>query len=303
MHRFLLAVVLALATLAIGDTDRPAEAQGRLPVIATFSILGDIVANVGGDRIDLRTLVGPNGDTHTFEATPADARALANAAVAFEVGLGFEGWFPSLYRSSRSGAQRVAVTEGMSLLRSDEEGHRHGEWDPHVWHDVSRAIQITYAVRDGLSAADPANAGYYAANAAAYAAALQELDAWVISYVQGYTAPERRKLVTMHNSFNYFGARYGFTMLATALGSISTEAEPSARQIATVVDQIRYHGVVAIFPENVANQRLMQQIANEAGVRLAPPLYSDALGGTGSPGATYYDMIVYNVSTIIQALS
>ena len=303
MYRLVIILLVAFGAVALPRTGQPAGAQGRLPVIATFSILGDIVGTVGGDRTDLRTLVGANGDTHTFEATPADARALANAAIVFELGLGFEAWFPDLSRSSRSGAQRVTVTDGMNLLRSDEEGHRHGEWDPHVWHDVSKAVDIAYAVRDGLSAADPANAGYYVANAEAYAASLRDLDAWVFGYVEGYTTPESRKLVTMHNSFNYFGARYGFTMLATALDSISTEAEPSARQLATVVDQIRYHGAVAIFPENVANQRLMQQIANEAAVRLAPPLYSDALGGAGSPGASYYNMIVYNVSTIIQALS
>jgi zinc/manganese transport system substrate-binding protein len=257
---------------------------------------------VGGDSIDLRTLVGPNGDTHTFEATPADARALAGAAVVFEIGLNFEAWLPDLYRSSRSGARRVAVTEGMSLLRSDEQGHRHGEWDPHAWHDAAKAIQITYAVRDGLTAADPANAEVYAGNAAAYAANLEVLDAWIMNYVEGNTTPERRKLVTTHNSFNYFGARYGFTMLATALGSISTEAEPSARQLAAVVEQIRYHNVPAVFPENGTNQRLMRQIADEAGVRLASPLYSDALGPAGGPGGTYHDMIVSNVTTIIEAL-
>jgi zinc/manganese transport system substrate-binding protein len=303
MYRFLIALALAGVVLCAGVGARPVEAQARLPVIATFSVLGDIVQNVGGDRIELRTLVGPNGDTHSFEATPADARALAGAAVVFEIGLNFETWLPNLYRASRSQAHRVVVSEGMSLLRSDESGHRHGEWDPHVWHDVSKAIEITEAVRAGLSAADPANAGVYGANAAAYAASLRGLDAWILEYVSGYTTPERRTLVTVHNSFNYFGARYGFTMLATALGSISTEAEPSARQIAMVVEQIRYHGVRAIFPENIGRQRLMQQIAGESGARLAPPLYSDALGPPGSPGATYYGMIVANVSTIVQALN
>lgn len=301
MYRVLAVVTLVLA-VTIGRGSTSADAQARLPVIATFSILGDIVQNVGGDHIALRTLAGPNGDTHTFEPTPADARALAGAAVVFEIGLNFETWLPDLYRSSRSSAQRIAVSEGMSLLRSDEQGHRHGEWDPHVWHDVAKAIQITDAVRDGLTAADPANAAVYAANAAAYAARLDALDGWIVDYVQGYTTPERRLLVTTHNSFNYFAARYGFTMLATALGSISTEAEPSARQLATVVEQIRYHDVPAIFPENVTNQRLMQRIADEAGVRLAPPLFSDALGPVGGPGGTYYDMIVHNVTTIVEAL-
>ncbi|MGH2602505.1 MAG: metal ABC transporter solute-binding protein, Zn/Mn family [Dehalococcoidia bacterium] len=303
MYR-LLTIPLLAALLTIAATARPAEAQsGRLPVVATFSILGDIVQNVGGDRIDLRTLVGPNGDTHTFEPTPADARALANAAVVFEIGLNFEAWFPDLYRASRSGAPRVAVAEGLSLSRSDEEGDRHGEWDPHVWHDVSKAIQITYTVRDALTAADPGNQDAYIANAASYAAQLHELDTWIAGYVGCCTAPESRKLVTVHNSLNYFGARYGFTMLATALGSISTEAEPSAQQIATVVEQVRFHGVRAIFPENVSSQRLMQQIANETGAGLAPPLYTDALGPAGSAGATYYSMMVANVTTIVQALN
>ncbi len=303
MYRILAFAFMVLAVAVGNIRAEPARAQAGLPVIATFSILGDITQQVGGDRIDLRTLVGPNEDSHTFEATPADARATAGAAVIFEIGLDFEAWLPDLYRSSRSGARRVAVTDGMSLLRSGDEGHRHGEWDPHVWHDVSKAMQIVDAVRVGLSTADPANAEYYAGNAAAYIAQLEELDAWIVDYVAGYTAPERRKLVTMHNSFSYFGARYGFTMLATALGSTSTEAEPSARQFAAVVEQIRDHGVPAIFPENVVDQRLMQRIADEAGVRLAPPLYSDALGPPGGSAESYYAMIVANVTTIIQALS
>jgi zinc/manganese transport system substrate-binding protein len=303
MYRFVALFALLAVAAAGAGTPRSAEAQGRLPVVASFSILGDIVANVGGDRIELRTLVGANGDTHTYEPTPADARALANASVLFEIGLNFESWLPDLYRASRSRATRVAVTSNMSLLRSDESGHRHGEWDPHVWQDVSKAVTITYAVRDALGAADPANSDYYNLNAAVYASYLWELDAWIQGYVGCCTTQAGRTVVTPHNSFNYLAARYGFVMLATPIGSISTESDPSARQIATVVEQIRYHGVRAVFPENIANPRTMQRIASEAGVALAPPLYSDALGPPNGPAGTYVRMMYYNVATIIQALN
>jgi zinc/manganese transport system substrate-binding protein len=248
-------------------------------------------------------LVGPNGDTHIYEPTPADVRALANAAIVFEIGLGFESWLPNLYRASRSRAVRVTVTDGMSLLRAGEGGHRHGEWDPHVWHDVANAVHITHAVRDALRAADLAGWDYYSLNAAVYAGYLWELDAWIYEQVVCCTTEAGRNLVTLHASFNYLAARYGFLTLTTALDSISTEAEPSARRVATVVDRIREHGVRAIFPENIGDRRLMERIAAEAGVTLAPPLYSDALGPPDHPAGTYYGMMTYNINTIIRALS
>lgn len=304
MLRACLIAALAVAAVVSTAGDAPAaRAQdGRLRVVATFSILGDIVQNVGGDAISLRTLIGANGDTHTYEPTPADARALADADLVFENGLAFESWLPDLYRSSRSRATRVAVTDDLAPLRAAADGHRHGEFDPHMWHEVSNAIAMTDTVRDALVRADPANRDAYFLNAAVYTSFLVELDGWIFGQVNRLPA-ERRRLITAHNSFDYFARRYGFEILGSAIGSVSTEAEPSARQIAALVDVIRGSGVPAIFPENVTNPRLMQRLADEAGVALAPPLYSDALGGPGSGADTYVGLMRTNVTTIVAALS
>lgn len=293
-----LTVLCALVTLPPPDVTAQSD---RLRVVATFSILADIVQNVGGDRVAVRALVGPDGDTHLYEPTPADARALADAAVVFENGAGFEIWLDDLYRSARSRAKRVVMADAVPLLRTGDAGHHHGEHDPHIWHDVTNAVTMTYAIRDALVQADPANSDTYYQNAATYAASLAELDAWVFEQVATLPA-ERRKLVTSHNTFAYFARRYGFDVVGAAISSISTEAEPSARQIAMLADAIRAAGVPAVFPENIGNARLMQRLADEAGVRLAPPLYTDALGRPGSAGDSYITMVRANVRTIVTAL-
>lgn len=311
MHRFHQAVYLPLLLLTLillgcNGGNEPAVPNGRLQVIATHSILSDLVQNVGGDAIALTTLVRPGSDTHTFEARPADTAALAQADLIFENGLGFEAWLDQLYAASESSAGRVAVTDGLTLLTAGEahegEGGTHSEYDPHVWHSVANAIQMTEAIRDALAAADPSNAATYQANAAAYIAELQALDEWVFEQVAQLPA-ERRKLVTSHNTFSYFAGRYGFETVGTALGSISTEAaDPSAGEMAALVDAIRAAAVPAIFAEEVASSEVMGQIAAEAGVPLGPPLYSDALGEPGSPGDTYINMMRYNVTTLVDTL-
>ncbi|MBI3242761.1 MAG: zinc ABC transporter substrate-binding protein [Chloroflexi bacterium] len=278
-------------------------ASGKLNVIATYSILGDLAQNVGGDKVDARTLVGPDGDAHTFAPSPADGAALIGATVVFENGLEFEPWLDDLYASSDSKATRVVVTDGIEPRMTPEEpGHSLGESDPHVWHSVANVIHMTRNIRDALAGADPANAATYAANAEAYIAKLQELDTWIFEQVK--TLPEaRRKLVTSHDTFGYFAERYGFEIVGAALESASTEtADPSASDLAALVDEIKAVGVPAIFAENVHNPKLMAQVAAEAGVTLAPQLYTDALGRPGSDGSTYLDMMRYNVITIVTEL-
>jgi zinc/manganese transport system substrate-binding protein len=297
------ALVLAVSFVTLMHAPRQAEAAQRpLQVISTFSILGDLVQNVGGDRIAHRTLIGPNGDPHTYEPTPSDARAIGGADVILEIGINFEPWLNGLYRSSRSGAVRYPVTENVPLIASPETGHRHGEWDPHVWQDVANVVAMTYTIRDVLVWLDPANAGYYSLNAAVYVQYLWQLDAWIYDYV-AWIPSDRRVLVTGHNNMEYFAARYGFAVLGSAVGSISTEAEPSARNIASLANAIRAWGVPAVFPENISNPRVMQRLANEAGVALAPPLITDALTWYPNRGYTYIDMMYYNVSNMVQALS
>jgi zinc/manganese transport system substrate-binding protein len=291
-----------------------------LPVVATFSILGDIVAQVGGDRVAVTTLVGPGADTHTFEPAPADAVALVEAAVVFENGLGLEPWLNDLFDASGSKSRLAVVTDGLTLLPTPVEdahtgmeheaaddhaadAHQHGgESDPHVWHDVANVKQITEAVRDALIAADPDDAEVYRANTEAYLRELDVLDAYVIEQVDRIP-PERRKLVTPHDTFRYLAARYGFEIIGTALASGSTDAgDPSAAHIAHLSDQIRAAGIPVIFAETVQNSRLIEQIAREAGVALGPPLYTDALGEAGTPGESYIGLMRANAEALAESL-
>lgn len=326
------AVLLLAAALAACGTNQPASAPtavpaeptsagvaAQLPVVATFSVLGDLVQNVGGDLVLVTTLVGPGEDAHTFEPTPSDSAMLAGAQVIFENGLEFETWFDDLYTASGSQGARVVVTKGIEPLAAGEEGHEeegheeegheegaaeeaHGEYDPHVWHDVEHVKTMVGNIRDGLAAADPANAATYGENADRYLAELTELDAFVKQQVEQIPA-ENRKLVTSHDTFGYFAQRYGFEIVGTALGSVSTEtADPPASEIAELVTDIKAAGVPAIFAENIANPGVMTTIAREAGVMLAPPLFTDALGEPGSAGATYLEMIRSNATTIAEAL-
>ncbi|HEV2108104.1 MAG TPA: zinc ABC transporter substrate-binding protein [Thermomicrobiales bacterium] len=311
--QFLRAAMLGALILAlVGGRISASAAQSPSPdeplqVIASFSILGDLVANVGGDAVSLTTLVRVGADAHTFEPTPADVENLAEADLIVMNGLGFETWLDDLYEAADTDAERVVVTTGLDLLpagegQHEEEGRARGESDPHVWHDVNNVVLMVEAIRDALVAANPANADVYRANADAYLAELEKLDAFIVEQVE--TLPEeRRKLVTSHDTFGYFADRYGFEVIGTALGSASTEvADPSAREIVELVDEIRASGVPAIFAENVSNSALMEQIAEEAGVELAPKLYTDALGEPGGEAGAYIDMMRYNVTTIVEAL-
>ncbi len=297
----LIGLALLLAACAPSATSTAAP-TGKLHVVATFSVLGDLVRNVGGDPIELTVLVGADSDTHTFEPSPADSAALVNAGVIFENGVEFEGWLDDLYASSGSQATRVVVTNGLQLRHAENDPH-HAEFDPHAWHDVKNAIRMVDHIRDALVKADAANASAYQSNAADYAAQLEQLDRFIVDQVHGL--PEaRRKLVTTHDALGYFADRYGFEIAGTALASASTEAaDPSAGQIAKLVDEIKATGVKAVFVENVSNVDLMSRIAAEAGVVLGPELFTDALSKPGTDGDTYIKMIRHNALAIISALS
>jgi zinc/manganese transport system substrate-binding protein len=299
-----------------------ASGDDRVEVVATYSILGDLVDNVGGGNVELTTLVGPNADAHTFEPAPSDNAELAEADVVFQNGLRFETWLDDLYESSGSEARRVVLTEDIDPLpiageehgreehgaqeeehAKEEEGHEdeHGEYDPHVWHDPTNAVVMVKEIRDALAEADPENAEAYGRNAREYVSELEALDADAWEQVE--TIPEdHRTLFTSHDTFGYFAERYGFGV-DTALASVSTEAgDPSAGETAELVEEIEASGVPAIFAENVSNSSVMENIAAEAGVELAPTLYTDALGEPGTEGSTYVRMVRYNVSTMSEAL-
>lgn len=285
----------------------PQWAVAELRVVATFSILGDIVHNIGDKAITLHTLVGPQGDPHTFEPSPADSVALRQTHLLFEIGLEYETWLDRLYTASGSTATRVVVTTGLAPLRTarksaDDSKAVPAPLDPHVWFDVQHVLHIVTVIREALIHADPAQAATYHTQAAQYSAALQELDAWIMAQSQTLPAP-RRLLVTSHDTFGYFAQRYGFTVAGTALPAFGTDgADPAAGELVALAQKIRALGVPAVFAETTLNPRLMQHLASAAGVTLAPPLYTDALGSPGSAGETYLTMMRYNVTTIIRAL-
>lgn len=280
-----------------------------LTVAATNSILADLVQNVGGERVAVFALVAAGQDSHSFNPAPSDAVRLASARIIIENGLGFEPWLDRLYRGSGSKARRVVATRGIEPRQETDQtepsrtGNRdQDEVDPHVWHDVRNTIRIVENVRDALSQADAPGASTYAANADLYLGKLRALDAWIVEQVQT-VPPGQRTLVTTHDTFGYFAARYGFTILGTAIPGVSTESsEANAGEIARLVERIRAAGVPTIFAENVSNPKAMEQIAREAHVALAPTLYTDALGPPGSAGDTYLTMMRANVTTIVTAL-
>ncbi|MCC7147175.1 MAG: zinc ABC transporter substrate-binding protein [Phycisphaeraceae bacterium] len=295
-------LLLCLLTLAIPACEKapPPSSSAQLRVVVTHSILSDVVANVGQDHLHLTTFVGPNGDAHTYEPTPRDLIALADAAVLIENGLQFEPWVDKLYESSGSKAVRVVASQGIQPRTLNEDGHE--ETDPHCWQSVPNVIAMTQTIAAALAAADPAHAESYRANAQAYQTQLQELDRYIQEKVSTLPA-ESRVIVTSHDSLGYFAQRYGFTVLGTPLASLTTEAgDPSAQKIAAVVQEIRHAQVPAVFIENMQNPKLMAQIAAEAGVRFDSTLYTDSLDQPGSPGETYLKMMHYNADTIVESL-
>ena len=304
--------VLAFIAMLLMPNALAAQTPGAgepLHVVASFSVLGDLVKDVGGDAVQVTTLIGPGVDAHTYDPAPSDLVVLEGADVVFENGLGFEPWLDRFFESAQPSAARIVVSEGITprtiddeTAESAQEAQQHGGVDPHVWHDAANAIVMVGNIRDALVSADPAHADRYEANATATIARFQELDAWIREQV-AILPQDRRKLVTSHDTFGYFADAYGFEIIGTALGSLSTEAgDPSARDIGLLVEEIAAAGVPAIFAENVANPDLMTAIAAEAGVQLAPTLYTDALGPAGSPGETYDGMMRSNVMTIVDAL-
>ena len=304
----------------------PVAAQNtqKLNVVATFSILGDVVQNIGGDAINLTVIVGADGDAHTFEPSPEQIGAIADANVIVENGLGFESWLNDMVDASGTNASRVVASSGVKPLTwADEKAQEafneavilgkptpnpvesdddSGEFDPHVWQDVSNVIAEVAVIRDALSAADPANAARFDANATAYSTRLEQLDQWLRDSVASLPS-DKRVLFTSHDALGYFARAYGFTIVGSALGSLSTEAaDPSAGDVAHLIDEIKASGVPAIFAESIENTDLMDQVASDANVEVAPPLYVDALSRADGPAATYIDLVRSNVTTIVSAL-
>ncbi len=300
-------VITLLSGLAIlaGTRPAPAQAPERLPVVATFSILADLVREVGGDRVEVAALVGPDGDGHVYSPTPADARRLATARLVVANGLRFEGWIDRLVKASGTKAMVVQAAQGVKALKAADDhghghGHSHGGVDPHAWQDVANAKLYVAAIRDALAKADPAGADAYRARAEAYSGQLDALDREIRDAVAAL-APDRRRVITSHDSFAYFEAAYGLDFVAPQ--GVSTEAEASARDVARIIGQIRRERIRAVFLENVSDPRLIERIAKETGAVIGGRLYSDALSGPDGPAPTYIAMMRHNIRAISQALS
>lgn len=292
---------LALAAaVAAALTAGPARTQERLNVIATFSILGDFVKNVGGERVEVGTLVGPNGNAHVYAASPGDAKRVADAKLVVVNGLGFEGWLERLVKASGTKAPIVVATKGIKPReRAGEHDHDHGRADPHAWQSVANAKIYVANIRDALIAADPAGKDAYSANAAAYLAKLDALERDVREVIAGIPA-DRRRVVTSHNAFGYFQDAYGINF--TAPQGVSTEAEASARDVAAIIAQIKKQKAAAVFLENVSDPRLIEQIARETGAKVGGTLYSDALTDAKGDAPTYIDLIRHNLRQLATAL-
>jgi zinc/manganese transport system substrate-binding protein len=283
-------ILLTLASLLIVS---PLHAAERLKIVASFSVLGDFARNVGGNRVDLTTLVGPDADVHVYTPAPGDAKRIADAQLVIVNGLGLEGWLPRLVQASGAKANIVVASTGVAPLRLGTEA------DPHAWQSVSNAKIYVTNIADAMAKADPADASLFREQARAYSEKLDVLDNEVRADV-ATIRPERRKVIATHNAFGYFAAEYGITFIAP-LG-VSTETEPSARDIAAIIGQIKSQNIPAVFLENISDERLIRRIAAEAGAKVGGTLISDGLTGQNGYAPTYIDMVRHNIKALTSAL-
>ncbi|MGS1110683.1 metal ABC transporter substrate-binding protein [Achromobacter anxifer] len=304
--------LFALAGLCLSALFGTAHATEPLKAVASFSILGDIVREVGGADVSVTTLVGPDGDAHEYEPTPGDAKKLAAARVLFVNGLDFETWMPRLAKASGFAGATVVASQGVKPRtfagghddghdhdHDHGHGHHHSGADPHAWQNLANGVIYARNVADGLAAADPAHADAYRQRAQAYGARLQALDAQVRKTFAAIPA-ERRKIVTSHDAFGYFGDAYGVAFIP-AMG-VSTDAEPAAGEVARIIEQVKRERVPAVFVENISSPKLVQQISRETGAKVGGTLYSDALSKPGQPGATYLEMFEWNARQLAAAM-
>jgi zinc/manganese transport system substrate-binding protein len=292
----------AVAALLLGAL-APARAQGPLPVVASFSIVGDLVQQVGGPDIALQVLVGPASDAHAVQPTPAMARTVAGARVLFSNGLGFEGWMARFLKAANFQGRHVVLSDGLKPLKaaSTNGGHGHAhDVDPHAWQDVAAAVHYVQAIQRGLCEADAPRCPAYRQRAQASTQRLHALDREIRA---GWAAvpPERRKLISSHDAFGHYAAAYGVRFLAPQ--GLSTEAEASARGVAALVRQIKAENVRALFVETIADPRLIEQIGRETGVQPAGALYSDALSDASGPAASYEALMRHNTTLMLRALT
>ncbi len=291
MKRVITLILFLLSSLSYAQT---------LQVTTSFSILEDLVKNVGGDKISLTNFVPRDGDAHGYQPSAQDVKALAQAKVVFISGLGLETWFAKLAKNAGGKAKIIELSKGLTT-RKFTEGDEIGESDPHIWWNPIHMMSYINKIRNALTIADSSNKNTYWNNAALYNRQLANLDAWAKLEVQKIPVSSR-KIVTNHDALGYLADRYGFRVVGTVIPGGSTERAPSAKETADLIRIIRREKVKAIFTENVLNAKLAQTIARETGAKIAPALYTDALGAVGSSGDTYFKAFQHNISTLVTAL-
>jgi zinc/manganese transport system substrate-binding protein/manganese/iron transport system substrate-binding protein len=297
-------VVVTLALVAVGvacgDGGEASRPPAAISVVATTTQIQDFARQVGGERVHVVGLLPANVDPHDYEPTPRDVARIAGADLVLEHGLRLDAWMDEIVKQSGTHAPVVVVTQGITPLPGTEPGEEHSG-DPHVWFDVANAKIMVADVRDALIAVDPAGAAGYVERADAYLGQLDALDGWIRQ--QTATLPEGdRKLVTNHDAFGYYVHAYGLTFVGSVVPSLDAQSQPSARQISTLVENIKAQGVNAVFTESSLNPQLARQIGREAGVSVVDDLYGDALGPPGSGADTYIGMMRTDTTLIVDAL-
>jgi zinc/manganese transport system substrate-binding protein len=303
--------VVLLSAAIIASHATGVQADG-LKVVTSFSILADIAANVGGDKVEITNLVGPNSDAHTYEPRPADVLSVTGAKVILMNGLGFEGFMERLVKVSATTANVIEVSDGIEVITVEEEhdhnaaetskeaAHDHGEKDPHAFQSIPNVRNYVKIIAQAFCANDSANCVVYQANAGVYDSKLEALDLEIRADVAALPQA-KRTIITSHDAFGYFAHEYGLKFISPE--GISTDAEASAADVAKLIDQIREDKAAALFVESISDRRLIEQIAAETGMKVGGKLYSDALSGGDGPASTYIDLMRYNMATIKGAIN
>ncbi len=291
----LLLLLLAVAA-GCGSGSEESGSDAELTVVATTTEVADLVRNVGGERVDVRGLLSAGADPHGYEPRPSDAASIVDAPVVFRSGGDVDGWLDELVDNAGGDAEVVDLIDSVETVEA-----RDGA-DPHWWQDPRNAELAVAAIRDALIDADPGGRTVYERNAAAYMRELRRLDRQIAACVAKVPAT-RRKLVTTHDSLGYFARRYGIEVIGSVIPSLSTQAQPSAGDIAELVDQVRDEGVEAVFPEAGAGERLEEALSREAGASVGDPLWADTLGDDGSGAETYTDAMAANTAALVDGMS
>ena len=294
-----LTAVVALVLIAVVagcSSDSGSGSDTNVTAVATTTEVADLVRNVGGERVDVRGLLSPGADPHGYEPRPSDAASIAEAALVFKSGGEVDEWLDELVDNAGGDAEVVELIDSVETIEAD------GDTDPHWWEDPRNALLAVATIRDALAEADPDGRAVYERNAAAYARELRRLDREIAACVAEVPAA-KRKLVTTHDSLGYFAQRYGVDVVGSVIPSLSTQAQPSAGDIAELVDQVRDEGVEAVFPEAQTSERLEQALAREAGAEVGDPLWADTLGDEGSGAETYVDAMAANTAALVKGMS